>query len=141
MGNKQNQIRLSINPFIPKPHTPFQWEGFNIEELKTKINYINSRIKLTTFKIENPKTAMIQYVLSMGGTTLGTILEKSLNEKVSIKEWTKLAHKWDLNEELPWKNIDVGVSDDFLREEYKKSIKGDITPWCEEFGCYNCGAC
>jgi radical SAM superfamily enzyme YgiQ (UPF0313 family) len=88
MGERKNQVRLSINPFIPKPHTPFQWEGFNLEELKSKINYINSIIKYKSFKIENPKTALIQYILSMGGTELGNVLERSLNEKISIKEWT-----------------------------------------------------
>ena len=141
MGNKKNQVRLSINPFIPKPHTPFQWEGFNLEELKTKINYINSRIKIKSFKIENPKTALIQYILSMGNVDLGNIIEKNSGKKVNIKEWAILAHRWDFNDELPWKNIDVGVSNRFLREEYKKSVNGELTPWCEEFGCYNCGKC
>ena len=141
MGERKNQVRLSVNPFIPKPHTPFQWEGFNVEELKFKINYINSIIKLRSFRIESPKTALIQYVLSMGGLELGDILERSLKDKVPIKEWKKLAHKWDVNEELPWKNIDVGVNEDYLKKEYDKALKGDLTPWCEEFGCYKCGAC
>ena len=68
-------------------------------------------------------------------------LKDSLTEKVSIREWSKLAHKWDIDEELPWKNIDVGIKDEFLKKEYKKAINGNLTPWCEEFGCYNCGAC
>ncbi len=141
MGERKNQVRLSINPFIPKPHTPFQWEGFDIEEMKSKIAYINSIIKLRSFKIENPKTALIQYVLSTGGVDLGDVLENSLNEKVSIKDWKKLAHKYDIEEELPWKNIDVGVDEEFLKKEYKKALNGELTPWCEDFGCYNCGAC
>lgn len=141
MGRKKNQIRLSINPFIPKPHTPFQWVGFNMEELKDKINYINSSIKLKSFKIENPKTALIQYILSMGGEELGDVLERSLNEKISIKEWTRLTHKWNINDTLPWKNIDVGITDEYLKNEYEKALNGDLTPWCEESGCYNCGSC
>jgi radical SAM superfamily enzyme YgiQ (UPF0313 family) len=141
MGQRKNQVRLSINPFIPKPHTPFQWEGFNLEELKSKIDYINSIIKIKSFKIENPKNALIQYVLSMGGQSLGDVLERSMNEKITVKEWTELTHKWDLNDTLPWKNIDVGISDTFLKDEYNKALNGNLTPWCEEFGCYNCGAC
>jgi hypothetical protein len=35
----------------------------------------------------------------------------------------------------------VGVSEKFLEIEYNKAMKGDLTPWCEAFGCYNCGAC
>jgi radical SAM superfamily enzyme YgiQ (UPF0313 family) len=141
MGQRKNQVRLSINPFIPKPHTPFQWEGFNLEELKSKINYINSIIKIKSFKIENPKNALIQYVLSLGGQNLGDVLERSMNEKITVKEWTKLAHKWDLDDKLPWKNIDVGISDAFLKKEYNNALNSDLTPWCEEFRCYNCGAC
>ena len=141
LKEKKNQIRLSINPFIPKPHTPFQWEGFNMEKLKTKINYINSTIKLRSLKIENPKNALIQYVLSMGGADLGYVLERSLHEKISINEWNRLAHKWDLEEDLPWKNIDIGISDKYLKKEYEKALNGDLTPWCEEFGCYKCGTC
>jgi radical SAM superfamily enzyme YgiQ (UPF0313 family) len=141
MGERKNQIRLSINPFIPKPHTPFQWEGFDLDELKSKINYINSVIKLRSFKVESPKTALVQYVLSMGGTELGAVLERSIHEKVSVKEWKNLSHRWNLHEELPWKNIDVGVNEEYLKEEYQKALNGDLTPWCEEFGCYNCGAC
>jgi radical SAM superfamily enzyme YgiQ (UPF0313 family) len=141
MGHRKNQVRLSINPFIPKPHTPFQWEGFDLDELKSKINYINSIIKIKAFKIENPKNALIQYVLSMGGQSLGDVLERSINEKISIKEWTELAPKFDLEDTLPWRNIDVGISNTFLKKEYQKALNGNLTPWCEEFGCYKCGAC
>jgi len=141
MGKRKNQIRISVNPFIPKPHTPFQWEGFNLDELKFKIKYINSQINLRTFKFENPKTALIQYILSMGGFELGDLLERSLNGKVPINDWLNLSHKWDINDELPWKNIDVGIKDEFLKKEYEKAMQGNLTNWCEEFGCYNCGAC
>jgi radical SAM superfamily enzyme YgiQ (UPF0313 family) len=142
LGEKKNQVRLSINPFIPKPHTPFQWEGFNIEDMKSKINFINSQIHLKSFKkIENPKNALIQYVLSMGSAELGDTIEKTLNEKVSIREWENLSHRWDIKEQLPWKNIDVGIDEEFLISEYKKALHNSLTPWCEDFGCYNCGAC
>ena len=141
MGKRRDQVRISLNPFIPKPHTPFQWEGFNLDELKFKIKYIASQINLRSFKVENPKNALIQYILSMGGPELGDLLERSLNEKVSIRDWSKLSHKWDINEELPWKNIDVEIQDEFLKKEYKKAINGNLTRWCDEFGCYNCGAC
>lgn len=140
-GNKRNKVRISVNPFIPKPHTPFQWESFDMEEIKSKIKYLKSKIKLRSFKIENPKNSLIQYVLSMGGSDLGGIIERSLFEKISIKEWQSNSPNWNLEDELPWKNIDVGISEEFLKNEYQKSMSGDLTLWCEEHGCYNCGAC
>lgn len=141
LGNKINQVRISVNPFVPKPHTPFQWESFKIEEIKSKIKFLKSELKLRSFKIENPKNSLIQYVLSMGGSDLGDIIERSVFEKVSIKEWQSHAPNWNLNNELPWKNINVGISDEFLRKEYEKAMNNYPTLWCEEYGCYKCGAC
>lgn len=141
MSNKRNQVKLSVNPFIPKPHTPFQWESFDLKDIKSKIKFLNSNIKIKSFKIENPKKAMIQQVLSMGGEELGEVIIRSVNDRVSPKQWLELSPKYDINDDLPWKNIDVGIDTEFLKDEYQKALNGDITPWCEEFGCYNCGAC
>ncbi len=140
MADRNKAVRISVNPFIPKPHTPFQWAGFDFNDIKSKINYLK-KLNLQSFKIENPKTSLVQYVLSNGDTNLGDVIERSWRDRVSIAEWKKLAIKRDPESELPWKNIDVGVEEEFLLEEYKKAVNGDITPWCETFGCYNCGAC
>ncbi|HPX78490.1 MAG TPA: radical SAM protein, partial [Methanobacterium sp.] len=72
---------------------------------------------------------------------LGVYLEKSLEKKVPLREWEKLTPSWDLEDKLPWDNISVGVNREYLKNEYLKAIKGDLTPWCETFGCYQCGAC
>ncbi len=141
MSTKRNQVKLSINPFIPKPHTPFQWEGFDLKDIKSKIKYLNSKIRIKSFKMENPKRAMIQHVLSMGGTELGEIIVKSVNERVSQHQWSELSPKYDISQDLPWKNIDVGIDTQFIKDEYEKALNGVMTPWCEEFGCYNCGSC
>ena len=140
IADRNKAVRISVNPFIPKPHTPFQWAGFDFNDIKSKINYLK-KLNLQSFKIENPKTSMVQYVLSNGDANLGDVIERSWRDRVSIAEWKKLAVRRDPESELPWKNIDVGVEEEFLLEEYKKAVKGNITPWCETFGCYNCGAC
>lgn len=141
LSMKKNGLRISINPFIPKPHTPFQWQSFDFESLKDKIKYLSSEIKSRNFKKESPRTGLIQYVLSQGNADLGEVILRSWNDRVSIKEWKELAPDYDLDSPLPWKNIDVSVNKEFLKEEYIKSLKADITPWCETFGCYECGAC
>lgn len=141
LGNKRNQIKLSVNPFIPKPHTPFQWEKFDTKTIKSKAKYLNSNIKTRSFKIENPRKAMLQYVLSMGGKELGKLIHKSVHETVSMREWASFAPHYDLDSDLPWHNIDVGIDPEFLKDEYEKALNKEMTPWCEEFGCYNCGSC
>ena len=138
---KKSALRISINPFIPKPHTPFQWEGFDFERMKKDVKLLKSELKRSKLKIDSPRMALIQYVLSMGTSKLGVTIENSLETKVPIREWEKLAPKWNLEDELPWDNIVVGVNKDYLKEEYLKALNGDLTPWCETFGCYDCGAC
>jgi radical SAM superfamily enzyme YgiQ (UPF0313 family) len=141
ISKKKDNLRVSINPFIPKPHTPFQWENLDFNSLKDKIKHLNSEIRLKSLKIESLKLSMMQYVLSMGDAALGDMIERSWKKKVPLKEWKEIAPHWDLESVLPWKNIDVGVKTEFLKEEYIKALNGDLTPWCEIFGCYQCGAC
>lgn len=141
MAPHPNSLRISINPFIPKPHTPFQWTEFNLKEIKGKVNYLKKHLKNRHFKVENPNKALTQYVLSMGNVNLGDLIEESSLRRVPTGAWKKFIPQWRETDELPWKDIDVGVTDDFLLSEYKKALNGDLTPWCETFGCYHCGAC
>jgi radical SAM superfamily enzyme YgiQ (UPF0313 family) len=141
MSKKKNAVRISINPFVPKPHTPFQWESFDYNDLKVKFDYLNENLKNASLKVENLKGAFIQHLLSVGDKNMGYMIEKTYKRKLKFREWEKIDIKWDLEDELPWKNIDVGIKPDFLKQEYRKAQNGNITPWCEAFGCYGCGAC
>lgn len=138
---RKNTLRISVNPFIPKPHTPFQWHDFDFDAINEKIKYLRSNIKLKNFKTDNPKKALIQYVLSQGDAGLGEVILKSYKNRVKLTQWKQWMPHWDLESILPWKNVDVGVKSEFLKEEYLKAIDGVVTPWCETFGCYQCGAC
>ncbi len=141
MSPHRDSLRISINPFIPKPHTPFQWAYYNHEKIKENINFLKRNLKNHHFKLENPNKSLIQYILSMGDASLGDIIEESSHRKVPINDWKKITPHWNLNSRLPWKVIDIGIKKKFLIDEYRKALKGDITPWCETFGCYNCGSC
>ena len=140
---RKNMVKLSFNPLIPKPHTPFQWEQFNYEDVKSKISYINKNLGYKSFKIENLKGAFIQYILSLGDRRLGDLIERSWQNRINLKEWEKYNKtiNYDLESTLPWKNIDVGVKKEFIIKEYKRMNQGKVTDWCEEYGCYKCGSC
>ncbi len=147
MAPQRDSLRISINPFIPKPHTPFQWAEFNLKNIKQNVKFLKKNLKSRHFKVENPNKAFIQYVLSMGDAALADIIEESSLQKVPLGEWKKYIPTLSIDPsrngdsgELPWKDINVGINDEFLLSEYKKALKGDLTPWCETFGCYNCGA-
>lgn len=134
-------ISFSVNPVIPKPHTPLQWEAYDMKEIKSKIKYLKKSLKGLDIKFDSAKMGLIQYVLSCGDKGIGDLIERSLNEKISIREWGENAPRYDLEDELPWDSINVSVSKEFLKSEYEKIKTGEQTPWCEDGICYNCGAC
>lgn len=134
-------ISFSVNPVIPKPHTPLQWEAYDMKEIKSKIKYLKRSLKGLDIKFDSAKMGLIQYVLSCGDRGIGNLIERSLNEKISFKEWVQNAPSYDMGDDLPWDSINVSVSKEFLKSEHEKIITGEQTPWCEEGPCYNCGAC
>lgn len=134
-------ISFSVNPVIPKPHTPLQWESYDMKGIKSKIRYLKKNLKGLDIKFDSAKMGLIQYVLSCGDREIGDLIERSLNEKISIKEWAQNAPDYEFGDDLPWDSIDVSVSKDFLISEYEKIKTSDQTPWCEDGPCYNCGAC
>lgn len=134
-------ISFSVNPVIPKPHTPLQWESYDMKEIKSKIRYLKKNLKGLDIKFDSAKMGLIQYVLSCGDREIGDLIERSLNEKISINEWAHNAPNYEFGDDLPWDSIDVSVSKDFLISEYEKIKTSEQTPWCEDGPCYNCGAC
>ncbi len=138
LSPRKNALRFSINPLIPKPHTPLQWEGYDLGRIKSHVNYLKSLLKGYPLKVESPRKGLIQYVLSTGGLEVGDLIEKYYKDKLLFREWIPYSQGRNLDQELPWKNIDVGLRSDFLKEEYVKMREGKITAWCEEASCYQC---
>ena len=134
-------VKFSVNPIIPKPHTPLQWEPYNFKDIKKKTRYIKKEMRKYNIKCESPKKGLIQYILSCGNRGIGAIIEKSLEKQVTLKEWREAIPNYNLNDELPWSNIDVGVNEKFLKIENRRLRNLKQTPWCETSPCYNCGAC
>ena len=134
-------ISFSVNPVIPKPHTPLQWETYDMKDIKSKIKYLKRNLKGLDIKFDSAKMGLIQYVLSCGDRDIGELIERSLNQKIPIREWAENAPSYDLEDDLPWDPINVSVSKEFLKSEYEKIRTSEQTPWCEDGPCYNCGAC
>ena len=134
-------VKFSINPVIPKPHTPLQWEPYNFKDIKKKTRYIQKEMKNYNIKCESPKKGLIQYTLSCGNRQVGELIEKSLVKSPTLKEWKQLSPDYDIDDKLPWSNIDVGVNEKFLKTEHRRLKNLKQTPWCETSPCYNCGAC
>lgn len=141
MHKSIRNVKFSVNPIIPKPHTPLQWEGFDFKDIKNKTRLLKKEMKKYNIKCESPKKSMIQYILSCGNRQVGALIEKSLIKQPTLKEWKEELPNYDISDELPWSNIDVGIDEKFLKIENKRLRNLKQTPWCETSPCYNCGAC
>lgn len=151
----KGRLTLSINPFIPKPFTPFQWMAMdNQKTVEKKLQYIkkalqkNRRIEVL---VESPKEAYIQGVLARGDRRLGAVLAACAADRgsKSFKSEMKAAgldmddmnyRERSFDEFLPWSHLDMGMDEGYLETEWKRSVDEAYTPPCVQ-GCKRCGVC
>ena len=141
MHKNPKRVKFSVNPVIPKPHTPLQWERYDFKDIKKKTRYIKKEMKNYNIKCESPKKGLIQYILSCGDRDVSTLIEKSLTQQPTLKEWREMTPDYNIDDLLPWSNIDIGINERFLKNEHKRLKTLKQTPWCETSTCYNCGVC
>lgn len=155
-------IKIGVSPFIPKPHTPFQWYGqSSSDELKRKKNYIKNTLTKRGFKIKghDVEMSLLEATFSRGDERLAPLIEKAWSLGCRLDGWSEVFdfEKWKMamdfiginvedfakktyekSDILPWDKIDIGVTKEFLWKEYQKAVSGEITPDCRKV-CQNCG--
>lgn len=164
-GNRGLKLSVSINPFIPKPFTPFQWEKFiSKDEFIKKIKIIKNGIKNVNLNYRGWEESFIEAIISRGDEEISELIygaylkgekfsnwrenfhfeiwEEILNEK-KFKTIDKVLNGFALKENLPWDFIDIGIDKEFLLKEREKSRLGEITEPCfmDLERCSNCGVC
>jgi radical SAM superfamily enzyme YgiQ (UPF0313 family) len=148
------RIKLSINCFIPKPFTPFQWFPLeNMTILKEKQKWLKKSLAREggiKANFDLPKWAYLQALLSLGDRRVGQILLRS--HKMN-GNWTKTLRFSEINpdffvyrpkglkEILPWDFIDHGLDKNFLIQEYKRALDGRESDICPMDECKRCGVC
>ena len=154
LGSK-GRLTLSINPFIPKPFTPFQWMPMaDQKEITKKLTYIkkalqkNRRIEVLT---ESPREAYVQGVLARGDRRLAAVLALAAADKgaKSFKSACKELH-FDMDQALyeersttmplPWERLDMGIDEQYLERELQVGLQEGYTSPCMD-GCLRCGVC
>ncbi len=159
------KVSASISPFVPKPHTPFQWERQNsLDEIKEKIVFLNKMFKKNKWlNLSWPTLEMsvVEGIFSRGDKSLANVILDAYlcgdvftgwMEHFDYNVWAQVLKKHGievskylgprvLDEQLPWDFIDTGVSKKFLKKELVKAQKGDITSDCRWGDCSGCGVC
>lgn len=146
-------ITLSINPFIPKPWTPFQWSPMeDVKSLGNKLKYIKESLKKEgNIEVihENPKDSYLQALLSRGDRRVGGIIKAALeagswNRGIKESQVDTDFYVYRVrgrDEILPWDFIDHGIEKSYLWKEYERALKGQFTPPCNPPKCHRCGVC
>jgi len=148
------RITLSVNSFVPKPHTPFQWEPM---EAVASLNKKQRRLDKAVKKIGNmnlihdlPKWEYVQALLSRGDRRLGSLIKtahgnggdwKAAARERKVDMDYYVTRRREFAEQLPWDFIDIGVRKDYLMNEYQRALEGKFTPPCKVGSCRTCGVC
>ncbi len=146
-------LTLSINPFVPKAWTPFQFHSFaQVKELKRKLKYLQAKLKdVSNLKImgEKPDNALMQATLARGDRRMAPAIIEYAEEGGNWSQVLKRngiipdhvlgsRGRYDV---LPWEVIDHGINRDYLWAEYQKGLAGRQSDPCDTSICRRCGIC
>ena len=136
-GRKGGRFRVtvSVSNFVPKPHTPFQWEPQNTpEEFIEKHNYLSQklRIKGVTFNYHETFTSNLECALARGDRRIGKVIENAWRSGCSFDAWTEYfdAQKW--RNAFEKAAAEAGFEDGQAMEafyNYRRWDENEVLPW------------
>ncbi|MEP7075167.1 MAG: radical SAM protein [Acidobacteriota bacterium] len=152
---RAGKIIPSLNGFVPKPNTPFQWEAIcNEKELKKRIKYVSkglSKIPNVEVRFMSARIAHEQALFSSGDRSIAAVIERaaSLNGNIDqalretgIDPAFHTSRSRPHDEFLPWSIVDSGLSFEFLKTEHEKSLESLSSLPCPAVEkCTTCGVC
>ena len=164
-SGRRPRINVSVATFVPKPHTPFQWEPqISLEDALKKLNWLKDNLRLPGIQVkwQDPRVSVIEGVWSRGDRKLRAVLIEAWKSGCRFDGWTDFFdyERWknvfdkaglrpdtytagfpDTDQPLAWDHIDLGVTRAFLVKERQRAFKGKITVDCRNDACSGCGVC
>ncbi|NLW19482.1 MAG: TIGR03960 family B12-binding radical SAM protein [Candidatus Cloacimonetes bacterium] len=162
--DRRLQISVTLSPFVPKPFTPFQWAPMlSREEILRRCISVKQaffRQRNIRIKYHTIESSMLEAIFSRGDEAVGKAIHTAWKNGARFDGWNEyfdfsiwhaafeengldtakyLAGK-SHEEPLPWDFIDLGLTKEFLLEEWEKARREESTPDCREI-CSNCGIC
>jgi len=155
-------LTVSLSPFVPKAHTPFQWEAFaGRDELRARIRQVEANVtsRWTPVKAHEVDVSFVEALLARGDRRMGAVIERVWRAGGRFEGWAEhfSIARWEaaLREEgidpgretgardpgapLPWEHIDLGPERAWLRAERDRAYAGETTPDCRTGACSGCG--
>ena len=161
----QLRVGVSVGTFVPKAHTPFQWEPqLTLEEVRARQRVLREAMprKGVDLHWHDADVSFVEGALARGGRDVSDVIERAWRlgggfdawtERFSLKTWLTAFEQagldpvalasgpGDESSPLPWGHISPGVSQAYLRLERERAVKGLTTPDCSFGECTGCGAC
>lgn len=149
-------ITVSVNPFVPKPWTPFQWypmEDISVMDARCKfIEKTLRSVKGVQVNLNPVRGALIQAYIARGDRRLGRVIVEAARSgwrtaEGMIKRWQMPSIKESVYRErgedelFPWEVIDQGLIKSYLFEELERGLSDKVTPPCDVERCTRCGVC
>ena len=164
-SNKKRGLRIHVATayFVPKPHTPFQWEKqISQEEYLRRCKLLKNHLyaKCIEYNYHESNLSRLEAVMARGDRRLGAVIQEAVNRGAKLDGWDEFfnynawleafavcgidpdfytVRGYAEDERLPWDTVDVGVSKKFLQRERKLAYNETVTPDCRH-GCAGCGA-
>lgn len=158
------EVNVSVSTFVPKPHTPFQWEPqITTEETVAKQRFLRDELKKRKLglKWHDAPLSFMEGVFARGDRRLGAVLAKAWElgcrfdgwgDRLKSTTWHEAFavcgidpafyhRRRGIDETLPWDHLDFGVTRAFLRQELEKAWAGEPTGDCRTGRCTGCGIC
>ena len=165
LGARHGKLNVSLTTFVPKPHTPFQWAPqLTIEASQQRIHWLRERLSIrgVHVKYQHPAVSQIEGLWARGDRRLSQLLVNAYYEGCRLDGWTDHFdfERWasachelgiqienytnrcrDIDDPLPWDHVDIGVSKQFLVDEWHNALDGSHTEDCRFGQCNQCGVC
>jgi radical SAM family uncharacterized protein/radical SAM-linked protein len=157
-------VNVSVSTFVPKPHTPFQWEAqIGLAETRRRQNLLRDKLRAKKLRMKwhTAEMSFLEGVFARGDRRLGAVIARAVDlgcrfdgwdDQFDFARWQQafadcgIDSAWYLRERtedeaLPWDHIDCGVSRFFFVQERRRALGLEATPDCRGGVCTACGVC
>jgi len=162
-AGRRATVSVSVNPLVPKPHTPLQWAAQeSVEALHDKMRFLQRGLRGPGIEFSWHELAgsRLEAALARGDRRAAGVVLAAWRSGARFDAWEeqfKPALWWEAfaaagldpafyanrprprAETLPWSHISCGVSRSYLWQEYRRALRGETTPDCRQGDCAGCG--
>ncbi|MDP8242997.1 MAG: TIGR03960 family B12-binding radical SAM protein [Candidatus Hinthialibacter antarcticus] len=164
-GNKRATIHVGLSPFVPKPHTAYQWYGqVTKDEIERRVRFVTSRLKERGVKTNwhDPEKSLVEGALARGDAKVGQAVKFVYDKGARFDEWGEhfrvdlwkeafeaigrpiqdyAAREYEKDDLLPWGAVSIRISTRYLWREWEKTFREKESRHCGNEMCRVCKVC